>query len=45
VRDRQGADEVVRPLWPLRAVMVFSLVVITYVPSLTLYLPRIWLGY
>jgi tripartite ATP-independent transporter DctM subunit len=38
-------DEVLRPLWPLLAVMVFSLLVITYLPGLTLFLPRTLLGY
>lgn len=38
-------DEVIRPLWPFLAVMVLSLLVITYVPDLTLLLPRVLLAY
>jgi C4-dicarboxylate transporter DctM subunit len=38
-------DEVIAPLWPFLAVMVASLLVITYLPDLTLWLPRLLLAY
>jgi tripartite ATP-independent transporter DctM subunit len=38
-------ESVVKPLLPFLAVMVGTLLVITYVPELTLFLPRALLGY
>jgi C4-dicarboxylate transporter DctM subunit len=37
--------DVTRPLLPLLAVMIATLLVITYVPAITLFLPRVLLGY
>ena len=38
-------ESVLRPLLPLLAVMVATLALITFVPEITLYLPRVLLGY
>jgi TRAP-type C4-dicarboxylate transport system permease large subunit len=38
-------ESVVRPLLPLLAMMIATLLLITYVPELTLFLPRTVLGY
>ncbi|ETX28052.1 TRAP transporter large permease [Roseivivax isoporae] len=37
--------EVIRPLLPLYAVLVTLLMVVTYVPEISLFLPRVLLGY
>jgi tripartite ATP-independent transporter DctM subunit len=42
---RVPIDRVVHPLLPLLGVMVVDLIVITYLPDLTLALPRLLLGY
>ena len=38
-------ERVVRPLLPFLAVMIATLFLITYLPDLTLFLPRLLLGY
>lgn len=43
--SRTPIEKVIRPLLPLLGVMVLTLMVITYWPELTLYLPRTLLGY
>jgi TRAP-type C4-dicarboxylate transport system permease large subunit len=37
-----GIEKVIRPLLPIYAVMIFILLIITYFPELTLWLPRLF---
>jgi len=38
---RVTIEEVVREIWPFYAVMFFVLMLVTYIPSISLWLPRL----